>query len=102
MRGAEGAADVASYPPNAYGLYDTTGNVWEWTLDCFDAAFHRYAPLHDPVRHVDDCMSPEIRGGSFRDGSDAARPAARANYWWAPHVDGIGFRVARAIDGGER
>lgn len=93
-RGSDGAVAVASYAPNAYGLYDTTGNVWEWVLDCFDPDAHRYAPLRDPVRFERDCLAPEIRGGSFLDGSDSARPAFRANYWWAPQIDGIGFRVA--------
>jgi len=96
---SEGAVAVGSYPPNAYGLHDTTGNVWEWVLDCFDPEFHRYAPLRDPVRFDRGCLAPEIRGGSFLDGSEAARPAFRANYWWAPQVDGIGFRVARTSGG---
>lgn len=98
----DGPVAVASYPPNGLGLYDTTGNVWEWVLDCFDPEFHRYAPLRDPVRFDWNCLVPEIRGGSFLDGSDAARPAFRANYWWAPQVTGIGFRIARAPSGGAR
>lgn len=93
---------VASYPPNPYGLHDTTGNAWEWVLDCFDPEFPRYAPLHDPVRFDPRCLAPEIRGGSHRDGSDTARVASRANYWWSPQVDGIGFRVARAAAPGRR
>ncbi len=91
---AAAAADVASYPANAYGLHDTTGNVWEWVLDCFDAEAATTAPLHDPVLLDDACRVPEIRGGSFADGSEMARPAFRENYWWAPAVETIGFRVA--------
>ena len=35
--GYEGTSPVRSFPPNGYGLYDMTGNVWEWTCDWFQA-----------------------------------------------------------------
>jgi sulfatase modifying factor 1 len=37
LDGYEGTSPVASFPPNGYGLYDMTGNTWEWTTDWFDA-----------------------------------------------------------------
>ncbi len=53
---------VASYPPNGYGLYDVTGNVWEWTADFFQS---RHAA---PTEH-DCCVPSNPRLDSDADGS---------------------------------
>jgi formylglycine-generating enzyme required for sulfatase activity len=92
---AEGTADVGSYPPNPWGLHDTSGNVWEWTFDCFEADFGAWAPRNDPVMRREDCLLPEIRGGSFREAGRLSRPAFRSSLWWSVRVDSVGFRVAR-------
>ena len=42
--GFDGTAPVTSFPPNGYGLYNMTGNVWEWTADWFHPAFRQARP----------------------------------------------------------
>ena len=65
-------APVASFPPNDFGLYDMSGNVWEWCEDYYRADYYLDSPLHDPVGPADslDPQEPHIikrvqRGGSF-------------------------------------
>lgn len=98
-RREEASVAVGSHPPNAWGLYDMTGNVWEWVLDCHEPDFPAYAPLRDPLQLDDDCATPEIRGGSFKLDGAFCRPGFRANYLDAAASDEIGFRVARAVRG---
>jgi len=72
--GFVGSAPVASFEPNAYGIYDVAGNVWEWTRDWYDAAeYGRRGALsvdpsgpergHDPSEP--SVQKRVIRGGSF-------------------------------------
>ena len=50
--GFEGVAPVAQYPPNAYGLHDVAGNVWEWTLDWYHPDYYaRLAAAGDVTRN---------------------------------------------------
>ena len=48
--GFAGTAPVTSFPPNAYGLYNMTGNVWEWTADWFHPTFRQRDRSRDPAR----------------------------------------------------
>jgi sulfatase modifying factor 1 len=62
LDGFEGTSPAGSFPPNGYGLYDITGNVWEWTSDWFSAR------LPDDGEHA-CCVpqNPRVRGpeGSY-------------------------------------
>ena len=55
--GYEGTSPVASFPPNGYGLYDMTGNVWEWTTDFF-------APRHPDEAEKACCVPRNPRVAS--------------------------------------
>ncbi|WP_174296768.1 formylglycine-generating enzyme family protein [Sphingomonas bacterium] len=87
-------AAVGTYKPNAFGLFDTAGNVASWTADCWNASIAR-VPADGTARTDGDCRRHVMRGGSWADTSLAAAdragvPAGRATV-------GQGFRLARVL-----
>jgi formylglycine-generating enzyme len=59
-----GTAPVDAFPPNGFGLYNVTGNVWEWCADWYDATYYATSPRDDP-RGPDRGTSRVMRGGSY-------------------------------------
>ena len=84
---------VKSLPPNAWGLYEMHGNVWEWCQDWWQEDLGCDAAL-DP--QGPDCGGfRAARGGSWFLGGKAARSAARGRFAQDFRNDRIGFRIAR-------
>jgi len=93
---ALGTAPVGSFRPNSFGLYDTTGNVSEWTADCMNLSYVD-APTDGSAWGRGICSSHMARGGSWITGSKDIRLAARFNLKSGDRNDFTGFRVVRVI-----
>lgn len=89
-------APVGSFAPNAFGLYDLIGNVWEWTEDCFYGDYAT-ARLESASRSAEVCGSRTLRGGDWFSTEQSLRPAVRAKADPNAHNDDIGFRVVRTL-----
>jgi formylglycine-generating enzyme required for sulfatase activity len=81
-------APVGSFRPNAFGLYDVVGNVWEWTAACATAK----AP--PPMTDAHDCPGFILRGGSWMDPPKDKRAIVAPTL----HLENVGFRVIRILD----
>ncbi|MGE5525465.1 MAG: formylglycine-generating enzyme family protein [Rhodospirillaceae bacterium] len=92
--GSAYTAPAGSYRPNAFGLHDMLGNVWEWTEDCWSTNY-RGAPTDGSARSDGDCSLRVVRGGSWDDVPSALRAAYRVGSPVVVRVYGRGFRVAR-------
>ena len=91
-----GTALVGVLLPNAFGLHDVLGNVWEWTQDCWNNRLSTSSRAD--ARQSGDCARRVVRGGSAFDGPNAIRAASRGSYPAAARVARVGFRVARALN----
>lgn len=85
---------MGRFDPNPFGLYDTAGNLQEWTYDCFHDNYEG-APRDGSVFEGGDCQYRVVRGGAFSSGPKALRPAARDRFPADSGNDSIGIRVVR-------
>ncbi len=88
---------VASFEPNAFGLYDVAGNVSEWTADCY-ATGHADAPANGTPYDMHPCGAWVAKGGSWAGFPGLLRVATRLPIRAASAGSGFGFRVARDVN----
>jgi formylglycine-generating enzyme required for sulfatase activity len=86
---------VGKKKPNAWGLYDMHGYVWEWCADTWHADYEG-APDDGSARTAPDAKERVLRGGAFNSSADTARCAFRHHRPVETRSDAIGFRCVRA------
>jgi formylglycine-generating enzyme required for sulfatase activity len=87
---------VGDFPPNAFGLYDMHGNVWEWCLDNWHSNYEG-APIDGSAWLSDDNKDRILRGGSWLNDPRHCRSATRDYDTPVNRYDVIGFRVVCEI-----
>ncbi|MEF7633050.1 formylglycine-generating enzyme family protein [Bacillus thuringiensis] len=75
--------DVGQKEPNAWGLYDMLGNVWEWCYDLYDETVYGSYRI--------------FRGGSWAEAARGCGATCRRRSHPTFHIDDLGFRLARSI-----
>jgi formylglycine-generating enzyme required for sulfatase activity len=100
-------AKVGSYPPNAWGLFDMHGNVYEWCNDWYDPDYYKKSPKDNPRGPDKGAVATGfrndffvvVRGGCWLDEGRACRSARRFRLQQSEPYRWTGFRVACDMGG---
>jgi formylglycine-generating enzyme required for sulfatase activity/serine/threonine protein phosphatase PrpC len=89
-------AKVGTYKPNAFGVYDTAGNLFEWVHDCYHRNYQD-APTDGSVWEGGDCDVRVVRGGSYGSPATSMRVENRDKFKSGKGQYNVGIRVARDL-----
>jgi len=90
-------APVGSFPPNSFGLYDMSGNAWEWCADYFDAGYYSRSPKRNP-KNEEPTERRVMRGNSWDGRPGLMRASRRTSDLQANSYADTGFRCAKDIE----
>jgi formylglycine-generating enzyme required for sulfatase activity len=97
---ARSTSPAGSFPPNRFGLYDMTGNVWEWVEDCFpggQGVNYAVAPTNGSAVTSGMCGARWLRGGAWDSDDNFLTSSFRQLDFAETTSPSFGFRVARSL-----
>jgi len=84
---------VAMMAPNRLGIYDMSGNVWEWCQDWYDSSYYASSPVDNPTGPTSGSICVK-RGGGWNNGALSCRVSNRHDNPVTSSYDDSGFRLA--------
>ncbi len=87
---------VGQKNPNGLGLYDMTGNLWEWCSDWFDEKYYSNSPKDNP-KGADSGIYRVVRGGSWYNAPYRLRTSVRGEREPEKRANGSGFRLSATV-----
>jgi formylglycine-generating enzyme required for sulfatase activity len=88
---------VGSFPPNAFGLFDMAGNVWQWVQDCYHRNYDAAPADGAAWDSGGNCERRVVRGGSWNSEPNYLRSASRGGDFISSRNSNTGFRVRRML-----
>ena len=93
---SDGTHQIQQKLPNSLGLYDMSGNVWEWCSDYYGSTYYKDSELINP-KGPQKGPWHSLRGGSWYNSSSDIRTTSRYFYEYAVRGFDLGFRCAKSV-----
>jgi formylglycine-generating enzyme required for sulfatase activity len=91
-----GSEPVGTKSPNGLGIYDMTGNLWEWCWDWYSSSYYSSSPSSNPTGPASGSFRRD-RGGSWYNGFSSCRVAYRYSLYPKDGSCAVGFRLCRTV-----